>query len=123
MENRKGKYFSIIKIQKAFEDEWIEILFSNKDIELFVLEHYIYYNKQNSDYIKEIKKFESNYVKWKKDITKRIFEDIIENNLENLLDNMKKLQQFHHGGWKTHIYDMNPYSEVVNLVKYAKTVT
>ena len=74
-------------IKEKFEQEWIKILFSNKNIELFILEHYDYYNKESLDYIKEIKKKEPKYKKWKSLETKKIFENIIENNLDKMKEN------------------------------------
>lgn len=105
-------------IKKKFKQEWIEILFSNKNIELFILEHYTYYNKESKSYISEIKKYTSDYKKWESTTTKWIFKWIIENNLDILKQNIKKLKDFHESNGKSHIYDMNPYSEVINLIEY-----
>lgn len=105
-------------IKERFKQEWIEILFSNKNIELFILEHYTYYNKESKSYISEIKKHTPDYKKWESTTTKWIFEGIIENNLDILKQNIKKLKDFHESSGRFHIYDMNPYSEVINLIEY-----
>ncbi len=110
-------------IKEKFEQEWIKILFSNKNIELFILEHYDYYNKESLDYIKEIKKKEQKYKKWKSLETKKIFENIIENNLDKMKENIKKLKAFHESNWRYNIYDMNPYSEIIELIEYIEWIS
>lgn len=105
-------------IKHEFNQKWIEIIFSNKNIELFILEHYKYYNKESENYIQEIKKFEPKYEKWKSLITKEIFETIIENNIDLMRKNLKELKKFHERNKRTHIYDMNPYTEIIDLIEY-----
>lgn len=110
-------------IKERLEKEWIKILFSNKNMELFILEHYDYCDKESINYIREIKKKVPKYEKWKSLDTKKIFRDIVENNLDTMRRNMKKLKKFHESNWNTHIYDMNPYSEIVDLVEYIKRIS
>ena len=105
-------------IKKQCKQEWIEILFSNQNFELFILEHYQYYTKEKTNYIDEIKKYVPEYKKWRSLTTKRIFEWIIENNLDILKQNIKKLKDFHESNGRSHVYDMNPYSEIINLIEY-----
>lgn len=104
-------------IKKQCKQEQIDVIFSNQNFELFILEHYQYYTKEKANYIDEIKKHIPEYKKWKSLTTRKIFDEIIQNRLETLSDNMRKLKDFHKKNWKTEIYDMNPYSEVINLLE------
>ena len=113
---KEKKEIDIIK--NLFKQEWIEILFSNQNFELFILEHYQCYTKEKINYIDEIKKYVPEYKKWKSLTTKRIFETIIENNIDTVRKNFKDLKKFHEKNKRTHIYDMNPYSEVIDLIEY-----
>lgn len=113
----------IMNIKQNFKKGGIDIFFSNRNWELFILEHYEYYNKESQNYINEIKKFELEYEKGKSLNTKRIFESIIENNIEIMKRNLKKLKKFHESNGRTNIYDMNPYSEIIDLVEYIESVS
>ena len=38
-------------------------------------------------------------------------------------ENIKKLKKFHETNWRYHIYDMNPYSEIIELIEYIEWIS
>lgn len=100
----------IDSLQKECKDNKIKLLFSNLDIEFFILSHLEYYNWVNKDYIKRIKKHYKNYEKWYKN--QDFFKNLINNNLWILEKNFEKINNFHNETWNKHIKDKIPFSEV-----------
>ncbi len=100
----------IDSLKKECKNNKIELLFSNLDIEFFILLHLEYYNWGNKDYIKRIKKHYNDYEKWYKN--QDFFKNLINNNLENLEKNFEKINNFHNEIWNKHIKDKAPFSEV-----------
>lgn len=110
----------ISHIVKIMEENGINVYFSNRCFEIFLLEHIWYYCKEKTDskeYIKDIKKFYPAYSKWEWIETVNICEQLIANNLNIMRQNFKKLKKFHNSNWRIYIYDMNPYSEVIDLIE------
>lgn len=105
-------------IKEMFEKESIFVLFSNKDFELFILEHFVYYNKEDWNYIDEIKKYEPEYTKWMNLKTKRIFLKIINERLDDLITNIEKLKKYHEKLNHNNIKEKNPFSEVIDVINY-----
>ncbi len=104
-------------IRKNFEDENITVLYSNKDIELWILLHFSEYKKEDWKYIEEILKISwYKYEKGWKKCNIDFFEKIINENLETALDNARKLSQYQTVSKKrTAIKDKNPYTEVYKI--------
>lgn len=107
-------------ITKVMREKWINVYFSNKCFELFLLEHIGYYCKEknsSAEYIKDLKKVYPNYEKGEWIVTTNICEDLIKNKLNVVKQNFEKLKKVHESNKKIHIYDMNPYSEVIDLLE------
>ena len=107
-------------IAKIMWEKWIHVYFSNKCFELFLLEHIGYYCKEKDssvEYIKDLKKTYPKYDKWDWIKTTSVCEDLIKNKLSAVKQNFKKLKKVHESNKKTHICDMNPYSEVIDLLE------
>ena len=100
----------IDSLKKECKDNKIELLFSNLDIEFFILLHLEYYNWVNKDYIKRIKKYYNDYEKWYKN--QDFFKNLINNNLEILEKNFEKINNSHNETWNKHIKNKVPFSEV-----------
>lgn len=110
-------------IVRIMKDKWIKVYFSNKCFELFLLEHIAYYCKERDnsrEYVEDIKMTYSKYDKWDGIETTRICEELIKNGLNKIQENFKKLKKVHESNKKIHIYDMNPYSEVIDLIEEIK---
>lgn len=107
-------------IIKIMREKWINVYFSNKCFELFLLEHIDYYCKEknsSAEYIKDLKKTYPKYDKWDWIRTTNICEDLIKNKLSTVKQNFEKLKKIHESNKKTHISEMNPYSEVIDLLQ------
>ena len=101
-------------IRKHFEDNNITVVFTNKDIELWILLHFCEYKKEDWKYIEKILE-ESWYIYekgWKQNNVD-FFQKIIWENLDRAIENAKKLEKYQDK--KEHIKDKNPYTEVYKI--------
>lgn len=107
-------------IKKTLLNLWIKTLFSNIDIETFIYSHVLYSPSDACNYKKEIKKVHNKYDKGDSLDLQKIHEDIIwwqsGTWIIKLKGNMKKLKDYHNSNNNKDIFDMNPYSEVVELI-------
>jgi hypothetical protein len=101
-------------IKSIFDkDDYIEVLFSNQDFELFVLLHLEYFNSTTNLYIDKIKSHYNDYDKGCSTKKREIHKKIIQEGVWNLKENILKLERLH---WvKAHIKDKNPFSEVYKI--------
>ena len=108
----------IKEIKRLLDNGHTNVLFSNQDIELWLLLHFSLYKMSDWNYIKEIKKYEANYKKWY--LSLDFFESIIDTRLDNAVSNAKRLLQFHTTNGRIDIFDQNPYSEVYKIIEELK---
>lgn len=105
---------SVDFIRKNFEDKNITVLFSNKDIELWILLHLCDYKKEDWKYIEKILKESWHiYGKGWKQNNVEFFQKIIWENLHTAIENAKKLEKYQDK--KEHIKYKNPYTEVYKI--------
>lgn len=98
------------------KDKLINVLFSNRDFELYILLHLEYYDGLSLDYIWLIKSKYPDYRKGCDIKLKKIFREIIRNWFDSILPlNIKKLEKHHLNISNNHIKDMIPFSEVYNI--------
>jgi hypothetical protein len=99
-------------------DNLFEVLFSNKDFELYLLLHLEYYDWTNFDYISMIKK---HYKEFEKGISiklKKIHKEIIEKWFKKTLPiNITKLKNNHSKLSNIHIKDKLPFTEVYEIFR------
>lgn len=110
-ESYSQKEISFIK--SNLETKNINVLFSNKDFELWILLHLEQFNKSSWNYIKEIRKYKKDYKKWWCVWNLSFFEKIITKSLENAIKNSKYLNKLHKD--KKNLKDMLPYTEVYKI--------
>lgn len=105
---------NISTIKDIFDkDDYIEVLFSNQDFELFILLHLEYFSWTTNNYIDRINTYYPDYEKWCSIKKREIHKNIIEKWLLNLKTNIWKLDNIH---WESsHIKDKNPFSEVYKI--------
>lgn len=104
----------INNIQNVFnKDDFINVLFSNQDFEIFILLHLEYFSWTWKDYINKIKHYYNDYEKGCCIKRRSIHKKIIELWLIELSKNIKKLKKLHI--WKSHIKEMIPFSEVSKI--------
>lgn len=105
---------NITTIKNIFDkDDYIEVLFSNQDFELFILLHLEYFSWTTNNYIDRINTYYPDYEKWCSIKKREIHKNIIEKGLSNLKINIWKLDNIHWEG--SHIKDKNPFSEVYKI--------
>jgi hypothetical protein len=94
-------------------DNYISVLFSNSNIELFILLHLENYTWTSTNCTRLIQKHYPDYEKWCCSNRRKIHKDIIENWQDILKTSILNLNKIHLG--KTHIKDKLPYSEVFKI--------
>jgi len=101
-------------IKKNFEDENVKIIFSNRDIELWILLHFSIYKKEDWKYIEEIEKESlENYKKWKWFCNISFFRKIIQERLLFAIKHWKELEKYNIISKKRiKLKEMIPFTEI-----------